>query len=74
MWQRLAGPRREKITGDWRKCHNDEFHNLYSLPNIVRVIRSKRTRWMGYVACMEQKHTVSIGNVITWKTQVYMHE
>jgi hypothetical protein len=38
----------------WRKLHNDELHNLYSSPNIVRVIKSRRMRWMGYVAHMRE--------------------
>jgi hypothetical protein len=44
-------PKREE-DGSWRKLHNDELHNLYSSPNIVRVIKSRRIRWAGHVACM----------------------
>jgi hypothetical protein len=40
--------------GSWRKLHNDELHNLHSSPNIVRVIKSKRMRWVGHVARMEE--------------------
>jgi hypothetical protein len=47
--RRLFGPRRE-VTGDWRKLHNEELHNLYSSPNIIRMIKSKRMRWAGHVA------------------------
>jgi hypothetical protein len=46
---RIFGPKREK-DGSWRKLHNDELHSLYSSPNIVRVIKSRRVRWAGHVA------------------------
>jgi hypothetical protein len=46
-------PEREE-DGSWRNMHNDELHSLYSLPNIVRVIKSRRLRWVGHVACMEE--------------------
>jgi hypothetical protein len=49
--RRIFGPRREE-DGSWRKLHNDELHNLYSSPTIVRVIKSRRLRWAGHVACM----------------------
>jgi hypothetical protein len=48
---RIFGPKREE-DGPWRKLHNDELHSLYSSPNIVRVIKSRRMRWAGHVACM----------------------
>jgi hypothetical protein len=48
---RIFGPKREE-EGSWRKLHNDELHSLYSSPNIVRVIISRRMRWTGHVACM----------------------
>jgi hypothetical protein len=48
---RIFGPKREE-DGAWRKMHNDERHSLYSSPNIVRVIKSRRMRWVGHVACM----------------------
>jgi hypothetical protein len=44
------GPRRDEVTGEWRKLHNDELNYLYSLPNIVRVVKSRRMRWAGHVA------------------------
>jgi hypothetical protein len=49
--RRIFGPKREE-DGSWRKLHNDELHSLYSSPNIVRVIKSRRMRWTGHVACM----------------------
>jgi len=49
--RRIFGPKREK-DGSWRKLHNDELHDLYSSPNIVKVIKSKRMRWAGHVARM----------------------
>ena len=47
--RRIFGPKREKVTGEWRKLHNEELNDLYS-PNIVRVIKSIRMRWAGHVA------------------------
>jgi hypothetical protein len=49
--RRISGPKTEE-DGLWRKLHNDELHSLYPLLNIVRVIKSKMMRWVGYVACM----------------------
>jgi len=50
--RRIFGPRRDEVTGDWRKLHNEELNDLYSSPNIVRVIKSRRMRWVGYVVRM----------------------
>jgi hypothetical protein len=55
--RRIFGPKREE-DGSWRKLHNDEHHNLFSLPNIVRVIKSKRVRWAGHMARMEEERGV----------------
>jgi hypothetical protein len=49
--RRIFGPKREE-DGSWRKLHNDELHNLYSSPNIVRAIKSRKMRWAGHVARM----------------------
>jgi hypothetical protein len=51
---RIFGPKREE-DGSWRKLHNGELHSLYSSPNIVRVIKSRRMRWAGHVARMGRK-------------------
>jgi hypothetical protein len=51
--RRIFGPKRDEVTGDWRKLHNEELHNLYSSPNITRMIKSSRwMRWAGHVARM----------------------
>jgi len=53
--RRIFGPKRDEVTGDWRKLHNEELSDLYSSPNIVRVIKSSRMRWAGYVECMGRR-------------------
>jgi hypothetical protein len=50
--RRVFGPKRDKVTGEWRKLHNEELIDLYSLPNIVRVVKSRRMRWAGHVTCI----------------------
>jgi hypothetical protein len=45
VWRRIFGSKRDEVTGEWRKLHNEELHNLYSSPNIERVIKSRRMRW-----------------------------
>ena len=51
---RIFGPKRDGVTGEWRKLHNEKLNDLYSSPNIVRVIKSRRMRWAGHVARMEE--------------------
>jgi hypothetical protein len=53
--RRIFGPRRDEVTGDWRKLHNEEPHNLYSLPNIIRMIKTRKKRWAGHVAQMGRR-------------------
>ena len=50
--RRVFGPKRDEVTGEWRKLHNEELRDLYSLPNIVRVVKSRRMRWAEHVARM----------------------
>jgi hypothetical protein len=50
--RRIFGPRRDEVTGDWRKLHNGELHKLYSSPDIIRQVKSRRMRWAGHVARM----------------------
>jgi hypothetical protein len=50
--RRIFGFKKDEVTGEWRKLHNEELNGLYSLPNIVRVIKSRRMRWAGHVARM----------------------
>jgi len=55
---RIFGPRRDEVTGEWRRLHHEEINDLYSSPNIVRVIKSRRMRWAGHVACMVEDRGV----------------
>jgi len=48
--RRIFGRRRDEVTGGWRRLHNEELNDLYCSPNVVRVIKSRRMRWVGYVA------------------------
>jgi hypothetical protein len=50
--RRIFGPKRDEVTGEWRKLHNEELYDLYCSPNIVRVIKSRIMRWAGHVAWM----------------------
>jgi hypothetical protein len=51
---RIFGPKREDVTGEWRKLHNEELHILYYSPNFIRRIKSRRMRWAGNVVHMEE--------------------
>jgi hypothetical protein len=53
--RRIFGPRRNEVTGEWRKLHNEELRELYSSPSIIRIIKSRRMRWVGHVVRMEEK-------------------
>jgi hypothetical protein len=48
--KRIFGPKRDEVTGGWRKLHNEELHDLYSSSSIIRIIKSRRMRWVGHVA------------------------
>jgi len=56
--RRIFGPKRDEVTGEWRKLHNDELNYLYSSPNTVRAIKSRIIRWAGHVARMGKKRGV----------------
>jgi len=62
--RRVFGPKKDEVTWEWRKLHNEELRDLYSLPNIVWVVKSRRMRWVGYVARMGEGrgvHRVLVG-------------
>jgi hypothetical protein len=50
--RRTFEPKKDDATGEWRKLHNEELHNLFSSQNIIKQIKSRRMRWAGHVACM----------------------
>jgi hypothetical protein len=53
--RRIFGPKRDEVTGEWRKLHNEELRDLYSSPSIIRIIKSRRMRWAGHIARMGEK-------------------
>jgi len=62
--RRVFGPKRDEVTGKWRKLHNEELNDLYSLPNIVQVVKSRRMRWAGHMERMGEDrgvHRVLVG-------------
>jgi hypothetical protein len=56
--RRISGPKRDEVTGGWRKLHNEELHDLYSSPSIIRMIKSRRMRWTWHVAQMGESKNV----------------
>jgi hypothetical protein len=58
MLRRIFGLKRNEVTGEWRKLHNEELHFLYSSPSIIRIIKLRKIRWAGHVARMRQKRSV----------------
>jgi hypothetical protein len=53
--RRIFGSKRDEATGEWRRLHNEELNDLYSSPNIIRAIKSRRMRWAGHIARMGEK-------------------
>jgi len=62
MVLRIFGPRKDEVMGEWRRLHNEELTDLYSSPNIVRVIKSRRMSWAGHVARMDEVRRRCIGS------------
>jgi hypothetical protein len=58
MLRRVFGPKTDEVTAEWRKLHNDELCGLYALPNIVRMVKSRRLKWVGHVARMGEGRVV----------------
>jgi hypothetical protein len=59
--RRIFGPKKEEVVGGCRRLHNEELHNLYASQNIIRMIKSRKWKWTGYVACMgEMKNAYKI--------------
>jgi hypothetical protein len=56
--RRIFRPKRDEVTGGWRKLHDEELHDLYSTPSIIRIMKSRRMRWTGHVARMRKKRNV----------------
>jgi hypothetical protein len=63
----IFGPKRDEVTGEWRKLHNEELHNLYSSSDIIRQIKSRRMKWAGHVARMGEERKVY--NVLAGKPE-----
>jgi hypothetical protein len=65
MLKRIFGPKRNEVIGGWRKLHNEELHNLYSSPTMIRMIESRKMRWEGHVALVKKKrnaYSILVGN------------
>jgi hypothetical protein len=58
--RRIFGSKKDGVTGEWRRLHNEELHNLYSSPSIIRIIKSRRMRWAGRVARMGENKSKAI--------------
>jgi hypothetical protein len=56
--RRIFGPRRDEVTEEWRKLHNEDLHDLYSWRSIIRIIKSRRMRWAGHVAQIGKRGTL----------------
>jgi hypothetical protein len=69
--RRAFGPKRDEVTGKWRRLHNKELYALYSSPNIIRVIKSRRLRWAGHVARMGERRGAYMA--LVWKPEGRNH-
>jgi hypothetical protein len=74
--RRIFGSKRDKVRGEWRKLHDEELNDLYSSPNIIRVLTSRRMKWAAHVTRMEGEESCiqgfgmeNSGKETTWKTQ-----
>jgi hypothetical protein len=74
--RRIFGPKRDEVTEEWSKLHNEELHNLYSSPDIIRQVKSRRMKWAGHVARMGEERKVykvfggkTRRKKTTWKTK-----
>jgi hypothetical protein len=56
--RKIFGPKRDEVTGEWRKLHNEELRDLYSSPSIIRIIKSRKMRWAGHVTRMGEKRNM----------------
>jgi hypothetical protein len=75
--RRIFGPKRDEVTGEWRKLHNEELHILYSSPNIIRKFKSRRMMWAGHVArmgeeCVQGFDGKARRKETTWNTKAKM--
>ena len=73
--RRIFGPKRDEVAGNWRELHNEEINDLYSSPNVVRVIKLRRMRWAGHIArmgksCIQGFGGETSGKEITSEKQV----
>jgi hypothetical protein len=58
LLRRIFGPKRDEVTGEWRKLHNEELHDLYSSPSIIRITKSRKMKWARYVVRMWRRGTL----------------
>jgi hypothetical protein len=65
--RRIFGPKRDEVTGEWRKLHNEELHDLYSSQSIIRIIKARRMRWAGHVARMGENRNAYTRRLLVGK-------
>jgi len=58
VFRGMFGPKRDRVTGEWRKLHNEELNDLYSSPSIIRAIKMRRMRWVGHVTRMGERRFI----------------